>query len=35
MMFFDALTFAGLVFAIASIAAITWAIGNCRRYGNC
>ncbi len=35
MMFLDALTFAGLVLVIASIAAIYWAISNCRRYGNC
>jgi len=35
MMFLDALTLAGLIFAIATIAAIYVAKTYCRRYGGC
>lgn len=35
MMFFDALTLAGVIFVIATIAAIYWANTACRRDGSC
>jgi membrane protein implicated in regulation of membrane protease activity len=35
MMIFDALTLAGLFFAIVTIAAIYVAKTHCRRYGGC
>lgn len=35
MIFLDALTLAGLVIAVASVIAVYWAKGHCRRYGGC
>jgi|OpeIllAssembly_1097287.scaffolds.fasta_scaffold01307_5 hypothetical protein len=35
MMFFDTLTLLGFLFAVAALAAMFWAIVNCRRTGSC